>query len=75
MSKMHSRESTRQRSASPSGRRYLEDFKRDAVRLVVDEKYSFRAAAEAVGVSEKSLCDWHAKMAPPRTPCGNDATS
>jgi len=72
MSKTHSRESDRKRSASPSGRRYSEDFKRDAVRLVADEKYSFRAAA--VGVSEKSLRDWHARMAPSPTPCGNDAT-
>ena len=30
-----------------SGSRYAEEFKRDAVRLVSEEKYSFRAAATA----------------------------
>ena len=34
---------------------FPDDFKQDAVRLVVDEKYSFSAAAAAVGVSENSL--------------------
>ncbi len=59
---------------SPKSRRYPEVFKRDAVRLVTDEKYSFKAAAQAVGVSEKSLRDWHKKFAPPPVPCGEDAT-
>jgi len=46
-----------------SGRRrrsYDESFKRDAVRLV--------------NVSEQSLRAWHAKFAPPPTPCGEHAT-
>ena len=60
--------------SSRKGRRYPEDFKRDAVRLVTDEKYSFKAAAQAVGVSEKSLHDWHKKFAPRPAPCGDDAT-
>ena len=55
-------------------RRFLDDFKRDAVRLVVEEKYTFAAAAKAVGVSTKSLRDWHKKFAPPPTPCGDNAT-
>jgi transposase len=59
---------------SPKSRRFPEDFKRDAVRLVTDEKYTFKAAAKAVGVSEKSLRDWHKKFAPPAVPCGDDAT-
>jgi len=59
---------------APSRRRFTEEFKRDAVRLVVEEEYSFRAAAAAVGVSEKSLRDWHKRLAPPPTPCGEDAT-
>jgi len=50
---------------SPKSRRYPEAFKRDAVCLVTDEKYTFKAAAQAVGVSEKSLRDWHKKFAPP----------
>jgi transposase len=55
-------------------RRFNEDFKRDAVRLVVEEKYTFAAAAQAVGVSTKSLRDWHEKYAPKPTPCGDNAT-
>jgi transposase len=51
-----------------------EDFKRDAVRLVVDEKYTFTAAAKAVGVSVQSLRTWHKKYAPPLEPCGENAT-
>jgi transposase len=39
-------------------RSFSEDFKRDAVRLVVEEKYTFAAAAKAVGVSPKSLREW-----------------
>jgi transposase len=58
----------------PKSRRYSEDFKRDAVRLVTDEQYTFQAAAQAVGVSQKSLYDWHKKFAPPPVPCGEDAT-
>jgi transposase len=57
-----------------STRRYPDDFKRDAVRLIVEEKYSFKAAAEAVGVCEKTLRDWHKRFAPPAVPCGEDAT-
>ena len=59
---------------SPKSRRYPEDFKRDAVRLVTHEQYTVKAAAQAVGVSEKSLYDWHKKFAPPPVPCGEDAT-
>ncbi len=59
---------------SPKSRRFPEDFKRDAVRLVTEEKYKFKAAAQAVGVSEKSLRDWHKKFSPPPVPCGDGAT-
>ena len=58
---------------SPSNR-YSDDFKRDAIRLISEEKYTFKAAATAVGVSEKSLREWHARFAPPPTPCGEDAS-
>jgi len=44
------------------------------VRLVVEEQYTFKAAAKAVGVSEKSLRGWHKRLAPPPEPCGEDAT-
>ena len=53
---------------------FPDDFKQDAVRLVVDEKYSFKAAAEAVGVSQNSLRAWHKKFAPAPKACGDDAT-
>lgn len=72
-------ESSSQRTESPSppsrGRQYSDDFKRDAVRLVVEENYSFKAAVQAVGVCEKSLRDWHKKFAPPPQLCGDDATA
>ncbi len=54
--------------------RYSDEFKRDAVRLITEEKYKFTAAAHAVGVSEKSLRDWHRKFAPPPAACGDDAS-
>ena len=55
-------------------RRFSEEFKRDAVRLVVEEGYTFKAAATAVGVSEQSLRAWHAKFAPVPPPCGEEAS-
>ena len=42
--------------------------------LVVVEGYSFKAAAEAVGVSSRSLREWHEKFAPESEPCGEDAS-
>ncbi len=44
------------------------------MRLVLEEGYTHRSAAEAVGVSEKSLRDWHARLAPKPEPCGEDAS-
>ena len=55
-------------------RSYSDEFKRDAVRLITDENYKFKAAAKAVGVSEKSLRDWHKRLTPPPTACGDDAS-
>ena len=60
--------------SSASAKRYSDDFKRDAVRLVTEEQYGFKAAAQAVGASEKSLRDWHKKLAPPVPVCGGDAS-
>ena len=55
-------------------RTFTDDFKRDAINLVVVEGYSFQRAADAVGVSSKSLREWHEKFAPsPETP-RDDAT-
>lgn len=53
---------------------YNDEFKRDAVRLVVKEGYSFKSACDAVGVCQQSLRAWHAKLAPPPELCGEDAT-
>ena len=58
---------------SPASR-YSEEFKQDAVRLVSEENYSFKAAAAAVNVSEKSLRDWHARIVPQPSPCGDGAS-
>jgi len=55
-------------------RTFNEDFKRDAVNLVVKQGYSFKAAAEAVNVSPRSLREWHEKFAPEPEPCGEDAS-
>lgn len=55
-------------------RTFSDEFKRDAVRLVTVEKYTFKAAAEALGVGEQSLRQWHAKLAPKPEPCGENAT-
>lgn len=60
--------------ASRRTRRFSEEFKRDAVRLVVEEGYTFKAAAAAVGVSDQSLRAWHTKFVPPPAPCGENAT-
>jgi len=38
---------------------YSEEFKRDAVRLVAEEVYSFKAACEAVGVCDATLRNSH----------------
>ena len=63
-----------QQSVTPCSKRYPDPFKRDAVRLVTHEGYTFKAAADAVGVSDKSLRDWHKKFTPPATPCGPNAS-
>ena len=55
-------------------RLFSDEFKRDAVRLIVEEKYTFRAAAATLGVREQSLRQWHAKLAPKPEPCGENAT-
>ena len=63
-------------ASTPTGKspRYLDEFKRDAVRLITEQQYTFKTAALAVGVSEKSLRDWHKKFAPPPKACGDDAS-
>ncbi len=55
-------------------RRYGDEFQQEAVRLVTDEKYSFKAAATAVGICEQTMRKWHAKWAPKPEPCGEGAS-
>ena len=74
MSESKAKVSPDRQTASANGRRFSDDFKRDAVRLVVEEGYSFQSACEAVGVCQQSLRAWHAKLAPSPEPCGDDAT-
>ena len=64
----------RSTNKSRGRRTFTAAFKQDAVNLVVQEGYSFQRAAEAVGVSSKSLRAWYDKLAPPPEPCGEDAT-
>jgi transposase len=61
-------------AAASKRRSYSDDFKRDAVRLIVEEGYSFKAATQAVGVCGATLRSWHAKIAPKPKPCGEEAT-
>jgi transposase len=74
MSKAKAPESTPRPAATRPPSRFGDGLKRDAVRLVVEEKYTFAAAAKAVGVSVQSLRAWHKKFAPPPSPCGENAT-
>lgn len=60
--------------ASQKRRVFSEEFKQDAVRLVVSEKYSFEAAAKAVGIGEQKLRRWHARLAPKPELCGENAS-
>jgi transposase len=55
-------------------RTFSDEFKQDAVNLVVKQGYSFKAAADAVNVSSRSLREWHEKLAPQPEPCGDDAS-
>ena len=66
--------SSKQDAAAAAARRHDEEFKRDTVRLVTDEGYTFAAAAKAVSVSEPTLRVWRRKFGPPPKPCGEDAS-
>lgn len=64
-------------SEQPGGRKRREltdEFRRDAVRLIDEERYTFAAAAKAVGVSLRTMHNWHEKFSPPPEPCGEDAS-
>ena len=55
-------------------RTFSDEFKQDAVNLVVKQGYSFAAAAKAVDVSSRSLREWHAQLAPEPEACGETAS-
>jgi len=55
-------------------RRFTDEFKRNAVSLVLIEGYSVNAAAKAVDVDTKMIREWRNKFAPEIPACGQDAT-
>ena len=55
-------------------RSFTEEFKRDAVDLVVKEGYSKSAASRAVDVTYSVFDKWYNQYAPEPEPCGPDAT-
>ena len=67
--------SKKKKEATSKKRRvYTEEFKRDAVNLVVVQGYSFARAGEALGVNPNNIRNWHEKYAPEPEACGEDAT-
>ena len=55
-------------------RSFSDEFKLGAVNLIVNQGYSFRAAADAVGVGGGSLRLWHRQLAPKPEPVGENAS-
>jgi len=55
-------------------RSFSDEFKQDAVNLVVNEGYAIADAARAVNVTYKTFREWYDKLAPEPTPCGDDAS-
>jgi transposase len=53
---------------------YSDEFKRSAVQLITEQKYSIAAAARAVGVSEPSLRQWLGKYGGEAGETGSAAT-
>jgi len=47
---------------SEKRKKYTAEFKKSAVKLVTEQGYSIREAAESLGVSEKQLCHWKGRM-------------
>ncbi len=55
-------------------RAFSDEFKRDAVNLVIVEGYSIKRAADAVDVCSSSLRRWCDQLTPTPDDCGDDAT-
>ena len=49
-------------------KRYPEEFKKDAVSLVLEQQYTPHQAAEAVGVDVKLIYNWKRKFEAPNAP-------
>ena len=45
-----------------SGKRYTDEFKIEAVRMMTDGDYGVKEVADRLGVTTKSLYDWKAKL-------------
>ena len=73
-----SHDSTNLPNSSQKGKRsrrtFTDEFKQDAVNLVVKEDYAIADAARAVNVTYKTFREWYDKLAPEPTPCGDDAS-
>jgi transposase len=59
----------------PARRSFSDEFKRDAVDLVVRQGCSFKPAADVVGVSSRSLREWHGERASEPQPYDEDASA
>ncbi len=55
-------------------RSFTEEFKRNAVDLIVNQGYTFAAASRAVNVDTTTLRDWHRKFAPIPKPSDDNAS-
>lgn len=51
-----------------SGKRYTEEFKREAVKQVTERGHSALDVSERLGVSNKSIYDWIAKYGNQKSP-------
>jgi transposase len=51
-----------------SGKRYTEEFKREAVKQVLERGYSALEVSERLGVANKSIYDWIAKYGNQKSP-------
>lgn len=51
-----------------SGKRYTEEFKREAVRQVIERGHSALDVSDRLGVSNKSIYDWIAKYGNQKSP-------
>ena len=60
------------RPAKGRGQRHGAAFRREAMRLVTEERYTIVAAAAAVGIYDRTLRKWLSKARPAPEPCGDN---